>query len=163
MGWLYGHHTRKSLINHLVQGNGLITHKHCLRGNNLWAVQEWSGNKFIALYLLRGKDGEYGWGYKDIDESQGPYYCNCPLGYLDLVDEPINENSAEWRDAVRRYHAAQAAKRVGCVIKYGDWHYRLREQPHSKKGHWVIRLKDQALFIMKAAQLKRAELCLPSS
>lgn len=163
MGWLFGHHTRKSLIDHLVQGNGVVMHRHCLKGNNLWAVQEHNGKKYIALYLIKGNNGEYGWGYKDLDETAAPYYYNCPLSYLDLVDEPYNENAAEWRDAVRRYHAAQAAKRVGCVVAYGGTHYRLGEPPSSNKGRWVYRLRDHAAFIMKASQLKRAELCLPTS
>lgn len=40
MGWLFGHYERRSLIEHLVNGNGLKTVKHCLVGNNLWCVHE---------------------------------------------------------------------------------------------------------------------------
>jgi antirestriction protein len=43
-----------------------------------------------------------------MEESMGPYYYSCPLGYLDKV--PVVTNPG-WRDCVRNYHAELAAKR----------------------------------------------------
>lgn len=112
MGWLFGWNTRRQLIDHLVHTNGVKTLKHCFKGNNMWAVQEGTKQdgstiRFIALYLLRSSRD--GWGYKDMDESAGPYYYNCPPGYLDMVKdvEPIGY-AKEWREKVRRYHAQPA-------------------------------------------------------
>ena len=42
MGWLFGWNTRKELADHLISGNGVRTLKHCFKGNNLWAVQEYT-------------------------------------------------------------------------------------------------------------------------
>lgn len=87
--------------------------KHCYRGNNfsgvLWTVWEVVRknretdavekiDRFIGCDLLRYQDGM--WGYKDMEESMGPCYYSCPLGYLDMV--PVA--SEEWREGVREYH-----------------------------------------------------------
>jgi hypothetical protein len=75
---------------------------HCYRGGAfsgvLWTVWGRSFTKdgvevqnterWIGCDLLRSQKG-FGWGYKDLDESMGPYFYSCPLKYLDLV--PIDE------------------------------------------------------------------------
>lgn len=156
MGWLFGWNTRKELADHLISGNGVHTIKHCFKGNNLWAVQEYTHNdvdwegkpnpkagqtvRFIALYLIRGRDrcnprtGRYdpdGWGYKDMDESAGPYYFNCPLSYLDMVPDP-GGYATEWRAKVREHWAKRNQKLTydqrimlcGREYKVGDKHPR---------------------------------------
>lgn len=126
MGWLFGWDTRKQLADHLINDNGVKTIKHCFKGNNIWAVQEYTypidyrdpakaGTtvRFIALYLIKGpvfgkghlRDG---WGYKDMDESAGPYYHNCPVSYLDMVPDP-GSHATEWRAKVREL--AERSKR----------------------------------------------------
>ena len=124
MGWLFGWNTRKELADHLLYGNGVKTIKHCFKGNNVWAVQEytypdtdWDGaphpkagqvTRFIGLYLIKGGDtynvktgrrNRDGWGYKDMDESAGPCYYNCPLAYLDMVPDPGGDASGAKRCA----------------------------------------------------------------
>jgi hypothetical protein len=86
----------------------------------LWAVWERTFTKdgqtaqpterWIICDLLRHQK-DYGWGYKDMEESMHPYYYSCPLGYLEMV--PIDQygGHAEWRECVRHYHAQQAEKR----------------------------------------------------
>jgi hypothetical protein len=97
---------------------------HCYRGGVysgvLWAVWERIFTKdgqtvrpterWITCDLLRFRK-DFGWGYKDMEESMHPYYYSCPLSYLELV--PIDQygGNAEWREGVRRYHALQAEKR----------------------------------------------------
>lgn len=168
MGWLFGWDDRKSLIDHLVRGNGVHTHAHCLRGNNLWAVQEYQGKKFIALYLLRGHGkSRDGWGYKDMDESMGPYYYNCPLGYLNMVDEPHNDNAHEWREAVREWYArrernARVNGKAGNVVQYGGRRYRLLTNL-GRKG-WGVRDEGTGYpYRMKLSQLKEATLWEPEA
>ena len=53
----------------------------------------------------------YGWGYKDMDESDAPLFLLLPLGLLEMV--PIDQfgGNTEWREGVRKYHAQQAEKR----------------------------------------------------
>ena len=110
--------------------------KHCYRGNAfsgvLWGVweqrlhdtqtdAELKTELFISCDLLRCSRGEDGreWGYKDMEESMGPCYYSCPLGYLEMA--PVaNEN---WREDVRKYHDIRRLKfkpKVGMVIKLKD-------------------------------------------
>lgn len=99
-----------------------------LRGNNLWTLVRPSAEEsgpFIVLFRLQRQDGC--WGYKDMDESMGPYYYDCPLGFLDRAPEPEGHNrnhggtGRTWRDHVRDYHASQRQRqprpRVGDVIR----------------------------------------------
>jgi hypothetical protein len=97
---------------------------HCYRGGNfsgvLWSVWERTyttdnqtakpTERWIACDLLQYQNN-YGWGFKDMEESMHPYYYSCPKGYLALV--PIDQygGHAEWREGVRQYHERQAEKR----------------------------------------------------
>ena len=122
MGWLFSSNwpTRASLREHLVNGNGVKTLKSCWVGNNLWAVQEGtkadgSVIRFVCLYLCRwhGKDLD-GWGYKDVDETMGPYQNSCPVSYIELVEAHEREHgyetgqyAVEWRENVRKTASAK--------------------------------------------------------
>jgi hypothetical protein len=131
MGWLFTRgSTRKDLIEERSKDwertSGEVQVKttclaHCYRGGNfsdvLWAVWERTfiggeqrTERWITCDLLRYQK-DYGWGYKDMDESMFPYYFSCPLGYLDKVPLEQYGGHAEWREGVRRYHAQQAEKR----------------------------------------------------
>ena len=162
MGWLFGWNTRKELADHLISGNGVHTLKHCFKGNNLWAVQEYTypartyddkphpkagqTTRFIALYLIKGRDkcnprtGKYdshGWGYKDMDETAGPYYYNCPLSYLDMVPDPMTTHSTPWRVLVREYWAKRNRKLVeGQRIKLYGKEYTVGAVRNGKQRVW---------------------------
>lgn len=122
MGWLFRIGiTRKGLVEERTaawerEGVQTTCLAHCYRGNPysgvLWTVWERVGpdhptERWIGCDLLR-YDRNDGWGYKDMDESVGPYYYSCPLGYLDKV--PVVTNSG-WRDCVKSYHSERADKR----------------------------------------------------
>ncbi len=90
-------------------------------GNNHWYLMEQiaTGHHIIGLDLMKGpskKHGE-GAGYKDISEEMGPCEVDCPLSILDNARAPENAYAYEWRQRVRRYHAAKAAK--SAAIKPG--------------------------------------------
>jgi hypothetical protein len=135
MGWLFtAGSTRKTLIaertsNWTTEGaEGMTVTSTCLahryRGGAfsgvLWAVWERTFTRdgqpvkpverWITCDLLRHQR-DYGWGYKDLDESMHPYFYSCPLKYLEMV--PIDQygGNAEWRECVRVYHARQKEKR----------------------------------------------------
>ena len=125
MGWYYDNFSRrKDQIADLVKGSETVyedgntvsrtTVAHCYRGNPfsgvLWSVQSVAvttpagevvrNERWIQCDKLEYSKG-YGWGYKPMDESMGPYYFSCPLGYLNMAP-PSNE---KWRESVRAYHA----------------------------------------------------------
>ena len=78
---------------------------HCTKGNVLWHVFEWLNKdtgvaRAVIGCTLLAPHKAFGWGYKSMDESAGPYYYSCPLAYLDLAPEVC----PEWRQGVRRWH-----------------------------------------------------------
>lgn len=132
MGWLFTHGaTRADIISRCT---GLEDNEHgrwttlsyCTKGNVLWSVVEWlrkdTGETkcFIACHLLAPHKA-FGWGYKNMDESMGPYYYSCPLAYLDMAPEAC----PEWRQGVRDWHARMSRKvsvgdvwtLIGCKVR----------------------------------------------
>jgi hypothetical protein len=117
MGWSFSLDcTRKELIAERIEshtdnekGTSRICLAHCLRGNALWTVWEIitpeKQFRYIGCDLLQNGGKSMGWGYKDLDESMGPYQVSCPLSYLDMVPQPDGEIANNWRKAVRDYHA----------------------------------------------------------
>lgn len=105
MGWLFGYYERRTLVEHLVNGNGVKTLKHFLSGNNLWCVHEHDGQRWACLYLLRGspriKNDPYNWGYKDVCESMGPNEISFPYTWLDLLTPTDSKYANEWRARVK--------------------------------------------------------------
>jgi len=135
MGWLFtAGSTRRDLIGERTRAwttegaEGMTITSTCLahfyRGGAfsgvLWAVWERTFTKddqpvkpverWITCDLLRYQK-DYGWGYKDLDESMHPYFYSCPLKYLDMVPLDQYGGNQEWREGVRAYHARQREKR----------------------------------------------------
>lgn len=121
MGWLFGHYDRKSLVEHLTNGNGVETLKRCFRGNDMWAVQRTKdGVVFACLYMLRGNprvtDDPCNWGYKDVDETMGPCRLDFPAGWLDLLSPTDSKYAVEWRKAV-----AERGEKLKRVVVGSTW------------------------------------------
>jgi len=132
MGWTFQHGaSRADIINRLTrfqenEHGRWTTLAHCAKGNVLWSVIEWHRKdtgetyNFIGCHLLAPHKA-VGWGYKDMEESMGPYYCSCPLAYLDMAPEAC----PEWREGVRRWHAQVSRKvsigdiwsLIGCTVR----------------------------------------------
>lgn len=135
MGWLFtAGSTRRNLIAERARAwttegaEGMTVTStclaHCYRGGAfsgvLWAVWKRTFTKddqpvrpverWITCDLLRYQK-DYGWGYKDMDESMHPYFYSCPLKYLEMV--PIDQygGNAEWREGIRAFHARKREKR----------------------------------------------------
>lgn len=123
MGWLYkwACPTRKHIVDDLVgqystNGWEILEKGSTAYGRRLWMCmrhpQSNGGKSFVVLFLLGSSDGY--WGYKDIDETMGPYQWDCPAKVLDAADPPANEWATKWRAIVRQTHAERrerAAKR----------------------------------------------------
>jgi len=135
MGWLFtSGSTRKGLISERIKGwertnpDGLVITStclaHCYRGGVfsgvLWSVWERSFMKdgvesstkqrWIQCDLLRHQR-DYGWGYKDMEESCGPYHYSCPKKYLVMVPIEQYGGNASWREQVVLHHERSAEKR----------------------------------------------------
>lgn len=97
------------------------TVKHCYRGGmrsgTLWAVVDYKiirkstgdvcfSDRYILCCLLKWGGQDYGWGYKGMDESSGPYVDSCPLSYLEMTPIPKN------LDGTPQQYAAEFRKRI---------------------------------------------------
>lgn len=74
-----------------------------------------------AMFTKWAPRDRYNFGYKDVDESMGPYAYDCPLRMLEGLSEPCSEASAKWRELVRLYHAERANRpklEFGDVLKF---------------------------------------------
>ena len=140
MGWLFGWSTRKDLVDHLCEGNGVKTLKRCFKGNNMWAVQQTeAGTTFAVLYLIKGpaygnKNDRDGWGYKDVDETMGPHKLDFPVSWLDLLSPALGDYAVEWRANVRKRAAELARFKVGTTWRRADgdtWTIIKRRSPSS--------------------------------
>ncbi len=72
------------------------------KGDTLWILHQSAQNpnvRLIECCLLIDQKG-YGWGYKPMDETMGPYYYDCPVSYIDKASAPLNESSKRWREEV---------------------------------------------------------------
>lgn len=75
---------------------------------------------FAAVILFRNNRKD-GFGYKDMDETMGPFQVNCPLRILKLLSPTDHEYANKWREGVRAYHAerrTQEGKKRS--LKVGD-------------------------------------------
>ncbi len=131
MGWLITEGaTRADIITRRLKGwkddhgpSYCKTIKGCTVGNVLWMLREsFNGittSRWIECDLLR-RDHGYGWGYKDMDESDGPCYWTCPVSWLDLCTEPINDTAREWRESVRLARRRAASLKKGLSVRLAN-------------------------------------------
>lgn len=160
MGWLFGWNTRKELIDQLCYGNGVETLKRKFVGNNMWAVQRVpSGEVFACLYLIKGnprvQDDPCNWGYKDVDETMGPYQHDFPVSWLDLLSPIDSEYAVEWRENVRKRAEQMTRFKVGTTWAYGGHEYTIIE----RRSPTSFRVKNEYgdPWCMKMSQLLHAE------
>jgi len=145
MGWTFGWYSIKELKSHILnQFNNehykLLDSKGTSFGKRLWvAFENKKTNKsFIALYLLQKSEED--WGYKDMDESMGPNYYDCPLELLDKTTGDVTSKYAiNWRKAVREHHSEKKEKsqlKAGDIFELYDIKYTVISK--SKKS-WIVR------------------------
>ena len=64
------------------------------------AMKSTDSNEVWALVVLTATDGRE-FGYKDMDETMGPGYYDCPIGILKLLSPTDNAYAKEWRKNVK--------------------------------------------------------------
>ena len=64
----------------------------------------------IFLTSVRNND-YYNFSYKDMDETCGPYYYDCPKAILDLLTPTESEWANNWRNACRENLEKKAERR----------------------------------------------------
>lgn len=77
---------------------------------------------FIALIDCKG-DGDFNFGYKDMQDSMHPYVFNCPERILKLLTPTDNEDATAWRNACLERIKQRKEKNeipTGSIIKFKD-------------------------------------------
>lgn len=79
--------------------------------NEMTELTDRPGEQFISVFLVA--PSKNGWGYKDMDESMGPYRNDVPAVVLDaLTGKPSQYANMKWRAKARARHGAQLALAV---------------------------------------------------
>ena len=74
----------------------------------------------LVKYNPRDREG-YIFGYKDMDETMGPYESECPVAVLDLLTPTDNQYALEWRARCCRAAEARASRpklRCGQIVVF---------------------------------------------
>lgn len=71
----------------------------------------------LVVHIQRCPSDHHNFGWKEVEESMGPYEVDCPLDILDGLDETTSEYALRWRKDVLEYNARK--KKAG--IKNGQW------------------------------------------
>ena len=76
------------------------------------------GVYFALVCKIHFGKGYYNFSYKDMDESENPYFYNCPKRIMDIIErsKPVNDMSKEWRMKVHKVLDTKLTK--GKVITF---------------------------------------------
>lgn len=126
--------------------------KSRMYGSTYYAAIEVKRNgvreKVFGTVALTSTDWDDGmnFGYKDMDETMGPYCYDCPKSILDLLTPTDSEYANEWRHKCREKANAPklSALPIGTHIKFTRWDGKeIRLFKHSaayqfKRPFWML-------------------------
>ncbi len=103
--------------------------------------------------------GNYGFCYKDMDETEGPYYHDCPSKILDLLTPTDSAYANEWRAKCREKLSMDAERRAckigpGTVLVYGTQRLTVLE----KRPRGYLDVKDElgSRYRMRPGQVRKS-------
>lgn len=86
-------------------------------------IDKATGNRSVwALVLLlhHMPKSYYNFGYKEMDETSGPYSFNCPAKILDLLSPTDNEYASKWRAQCRERLSKKISMPAGTIVQFDD-------------------------------------------
>lgn len=111
--------------------------KGAWRGSHFYYAARLSDGTVYGGVVLASQDKDF-WYFKNVDETMGPYYTNCPKSILEALTEPANEYAKTWRE--RCWVRINAAPRAGDTVVFspgyivnGDVIYRFK---YLGKNRW---------------------------
>jgi hypothetical protein len=100
------------------------------------AVQDKKDGQVWALVvLIQRTRGYQNFGYKDMDETVGPCYYDCPARILDLLTDTESEYAKQWRESCRKTIAAKAEARSSTVKVTDGTVIKLAKPLHFQGGY----------------------------
>lgn len=138
MGWDSAYHwTKKSTVVNetaasLVRnGYAILAQKSTASG--VWFAIEKNDKREILLALIKKHGGMF--SRKDISESAGPSYYDCPISFFDIVPCP-GSYATEWREKVKEISQRKTRElKPGMVIDLYGKRYQVQEK---KKNSWIV-------------------------
>jgi hypothetical protein len=123
-------------------------------------IEKATGNREVwALVLLlhHMPKSYYNFGYKDMDETMGPYRYDCPAKILDLLTPTDNEYALKWRAECRKRLSQKVSMPAGTIVKFDDelddWGNTFVKVKHTRKHVYrsvktgsYVRLKNSLDF-----------------
>lgn len=176
MGWTYktakyhmnGRIDRKAECDALINDSRLTVLKSAMVGSTYYAaVKNISTNEVWAAIFLTStcRDDIFNFGYKDMDETEGPYKCECPVSILKLLTPTDNENADHWR---KQCWENSCKRKSNGTMHYGKsyvmrakndimWHDGLKIKrgdevtaiPYSHKRGWFLDIRGYRTFTRK--------------
>lgn len=116
---------------------------------------------FAAIFITAvDSRSNFDFGYKDMDETCGPFYNDCPKGILDLLSPTENENALAWRKACRenRKRNNQFSSMPDGSVLYAHFPW---DTSYHRKGE-VVRLVKQIPYGRKHARWCSARCIIPN-
>lgn len=95
---------KEFLINEWEKCNNFKVIDYSKKGNVVYMAVESLEKKdiFATVTLISFEDGEFYW--KDMDESMGPCYPECPQRILKLLTPTSHEFAIKWRESCWDFH-----------------------------------------------------------
>jgi len=107
---------------------------------------------FAVIFMLQFYKNDYhNFGYKDMDESAGPYQAECPERILKLLTPTTSQYAQQWRDACWAKITAKKAKpaiNVGTALTYGGVNY-VVNMVLGRRGYQVINPQGRVYRLKK--------------
>ena len=136
--------------------------KSGMSGSTFYAAMETTteaGREVWALVVLTSLNGGE-FCYKEMDETEGPYYYECPKGILDALTPTTNATANEWRQKCREAREKKKAA-AGRIPRNAARLYItfLVSTSASKAGESVTveKIRDQWIYVDKTGN--RWRLC----
>ena len=137
--------------------------KSSMRGSIYYAAVETimkaTGEREVwaAVFKTYGQDRQdpyFNFGYKDMEETMGPSYYDCPVSILDLLTPTDNEAAIEWRDKCRNKPAKkkiEIGQKVVWTKRTGEKVVLVKHEPAYQFKTWFWYCPDTHTYIKKSA------------
>ncbi len=114
---------------------------------------------WAAVIKVTQTRGDYGFCYKDMDETEGPCYYDCPAKILDLLTPTDSAYANEWRAKCREKLAMAAERRArkigpGTVLVYGT--QRLTVLEKRPRGYLYVKDELGDRYRMRPGQVRNS-------
>lgn len=152
MGWT-SYHTERSTKDEIIYSLERYGHKvlkyAAVNGAHYAAVLELNSNKVFGYVALVRRSSTYeNFCIKEMDDTMGPCYYDCPAAILDLLSPTESEFANNWRKKCRECANILKVKNMkpGCIFKLksainygivGHCSYFLCTKSYGKKTYFI--------------------------